>query len=576
MSLVSIDAKIDDKKGDIVGGILGWIEQAISQGAFGKGTIPFINGVNIDGWDLMCRLRIESEKKQLRFIVVKNIELDVIPMKVSGLETMDVVRRYDGSAGVKYWFEFGAEKSVVKERMCLNAFILEGTAYIDGKLESINLIMPCDDKYEDKRSMIMSSEKVRIGGMSIRASVAGKCGQKVYIIVSNWQCINTDLTLATKALEKIEKWQDMTPLLDVDGNKIFSDSVTACILANCFFSKETMPVFNMLIIGPKRNQKSAAIKFLVGDIMHGSVVSGSSSTGRGWLISHKEGADPSSLFSEKASLMIDEGLKFSSIGGAYFDSRGLVLKIKDHFVRHMEIIQREEIDSKSGNYTIRGKMSCSLFVVDNPDTTVLEAMGRAYKIADAAFRRWSYLYMDRLPGHIKFLTTSQAHSMMKKKFVDYGGTDAIRALMLLSRRKCAECDINADEKWIDDLKARMKAEVDMEKFYPEYSFLFRSSIDGGKENEELKKKIIDEIKLHIDEEMEDIIQGAWLSGAAMRGWELKKSFADYELVFDDEQKKIAEMIIRELFRGKIRIMFPGICSWLRDSVTGVQRKTWNR
>jgi hypothetical protein len=556
---VPMDAEFDEKTGDVIGGVLGWFEQAISKNLIAKNAIPYLNGVNIDGFELLTRLRSESESKKLRFLVVKNIELDVTTFSVDAYKTIDLVRKYGNQ--VRYWFDH-VERTPVTDRLSVNGFEVEGIATINDKLEKVSLVIPCDKDYEKKRRRIMDAEKIHVTGMEIRVSLTNKSEQKLYILVHEWHPIETDLSLANNVLPVLNKWLELSPMVAADGAQLFSDSIVACLLANCFFSKESVPAFNLLVIGPKRNQKTAAIRFLVKDVMNGTCVSGSSSTGKGWLVSHKEGAEPSALFSTKTSLMIDEALKFSSIGG--LDHRGLVLKIKDHFVTHMEIIQREEVESKSGNATIRGKMTCSLFAVDNPDSSVLEAMGRAYKVAEAPFRRWGYLYMDRLKGTISYLSTNQACGMMKKRFLKYGGVESIRSLMLLSRRKCNDWSDNADETWVRALKDGMKSEVDTCELFPDLDVI--STIGDP----DLKLLAQEEAKTHIEDDMEDLIQAAWSAAAAMRGWEVHTDWAKYDLVIDDEQKKIAEMIVRELFKGKLKLLFPGIISWLNDNM-GVKR-----
>jgi hypothetical protein len=524
-------------------------------------VIPFINGLNVDGWELLTRLRSESESKTLRFLVLKNIEFDVVTFSVGVYKTIDLARRYGNK--VRYWFE-NIEKTPVTDRLSINGFEVEGIATIDNKTEHVSLVIPCDKDYERKRRRIMGAEKIHVSGMEIRVSLVNKSEQRLYILVNDWHPIETDLSLANNVLPVLNDWMELSPMVASDGTQLFSDSIIACLLANCFFSKESVPAFNLMVIGPKRNQKTAAIKFLVKEVMGGTVVSGSSSTGKGWLVSHKEGAEPSALFSTKTSLMIDEALKFSSIGG--LDHRGLVLKIKDHFVTHMEIIQREEVESMSGNAKIIGKMTCSLFAVDNPDSSVLEAMGRAYKMAEAPFRRWGFLYMDRQKGDVSYLSTNQACNMMKKRFLKYGGVESIKSLMLLSRRKCNDWSDNAEEEWVRLLKDRLKSEVDTCSMFPDLSVI--SSI----QDVDLKVLTQEEGKVHIEEDMEDVIQAAWLAAAAMRGWEVHRDFEKYDLVIDDRQKDLAELIVRELFRGKLKLLFPGIIKWLNDSL-GVPRST---
>jgi len=562
---IEMKAEFDKKDGDIIGNMLGWMEQTMSEGLIGKNVVPFIRGPLIDGWEFLSRLRKESSSKTARMLVVKNADYEVVPFDVGPLETMDIVRKYEGGK-VRYWFELRTEKSVVVEdRIHMTGFAVRAIVVINGKPERINMVFPCVKNYERMRGRIMDAERIHVEGMDVCSSMVGRAEQERHMLVHNWDEIETNLGLAAKVLPNIKSFVQLAPMVDLNGNPLFSDSIIACLLANAFFSKETVPAFNLLIIGPKRNQKSAAIKFLVKDVMHGSVVSGSSSTGKGWLVSHKEGAEPSKLFSEKRSLMIDEALKFSSTGGG--DHRGLILRIKDHFVNHMEILQREEVESRSGVATLRGKMVCSLFAVDNPDSVVLEAMGRGYKIADAAFRRWGYLYMDRLASSVPYMTTMQAHRMMKKRFTALGGVDAVRALLLLSRRKCADWDQNADEVWVKKLKDDLKKEIDACDLLPDYQII--NSIQDA----ELKNLIKEEAKTHVDTEMEDIIQAAWSSTAAMRGWEVHNSYKSFDLVFDDTQRAYAEMIVRELCRGKLKLMFPGIISWI-DEHRGIGRKEW--
>jgi len=48
------------------------------------------------------------------------------------------------------------------------------------------------------------------------------------------------------------------------------------------------------------------------------------------------------------------------------------------------------------------------------------------------------------------------------------------------------------------------------------------------------------------------------------------SYEDYKMVYDDRQKLIAELVIREIFKGRLKLLFPGIVEWIGDNM-GVKR-----
>lgn len=558
------DAGIDEKNGDLVSNILAWMEKEYSKGLFIKG-VPYINGVQLDGAVFLNKMRKESEKG-MRFAVVKNVECTLIPTKVSTPDDFDFVRKY-GGGHIRYWYEHFLENDFVEDRISMKIFKVDALQMDEesGTAERVVLLVPAGCDYNERRNEILDAEKMWVEGMAISTSVGKKSAQERYVIVHAWKCVKDDLSVAGKALAQVKKWSELSPMVASNGANLFSNAVNACLLANAFYSKETVPAFNLLIIGPKRNQKSAAIKFLVSEVMKGSVTSGSSSTGKGWLISHKENAAPSEFFSEKKCLMVDEVLKSFSSGG--LDHRGLLLRIKDFFVLHMEILQREKMRSTSGNGKIDGKMICSLFAVDNPDEYVLQAMGKGYKVADAAFRRWNFLYMNNVAGKVPYLSTEQAFNMMRKRLVLYGGVDAVHALMMLSRKKCRDYDGNADEAWIAEVRTRLKSELDVCQLVPESYDVICAIKD-----EDLKALVLEEAKSQLDYDMEDTFQAAWVSAAAMRGWEVHDLYEKYDLVFDEQQRALAEMIVRELFVGRIKLLFPGIITWFQDR-EGVQRKS---
>jgi len=602
MPFVSINLESEEKTDNPIMSILAWYEKMRARKEISKSAIPCLNGANILGYEFLSKLRDESKIKGLRMIVVKNCEYMIEPFSVEEARIIDIVRKYrDGS--IMYWFESQFENKkitmgkIVSDTISEMCFVVKGFTWVkmsqgdtieevsereDDESESevrskvivdaagnavsymyspVTLLVPCDKNPVKERKMILASEGIQVSGMEINVSMAGSCSKEKYIIAGNYKIKSTDLTQANLALMKIKDWRELVPSINKDGRSLFSEGIDATILANALFSKDGVPAFNLLVVGPKRNQKTAALSFLVKDMMGGSIVSGSSSTGRGWLVSHKEGVAPSKMFSEKHCLMIDEALKFKS-----GEDQGVVIRVKNHFVAHMEIIERKGMEIASGNGVISGKMACSLFCVDNPDFYVLNALGKAYKLQDASFRRWSFLWMDRDPNvEITYLTTEQSHRMMRKKFTEYGGIESVKALMLLSRRICQRENKNADEKWVESMRNKLKAEVDTYKLFPEINVLFDLTRDDNH-----KLLLSEEMKEHIDIDMVDAMQAAWLSAAAMRGWEVYNSYEDYKMVYDDRQKLIAELVIREIFKGRLKLLFPGIVEWIGDNM-GVKR-----
>jgi len=607
MGFVEMKADVAEGKGDTIMAILAWYEKILSRGGISKCIIPCINGAKISGFEFLNKLREESQIKGLRLVVVKNSTYMIEPFSVEEAKVIDLVRKYKGNT-VGYWFESAVEnKRVVLDTISCACFIIKGYTWVemevdrvaqdkedeeqaaDNKAEDddeveedpdvkvvvdkktgakknmiylpVTLIVPCGANPKKERERILGAEGIVVNGMEVDVSISGTFNQEKHILANAYSLKRHDLTLANLALMKIKDWRELAPLTNGEGKSLFSESIDAVILANAMFSKRSVPAFNLLVVGPRRNQKTAALSFLTKYMMGGSIVSGSGSTGKGWLVSHKEGAQISKMFSEKNCLMIDEALKFKS-----GEDLGVAIRLKNHFVSHMELVERKDVEGVSGNGPIKGRMSCSLFCVDNPDTVVINALGKAYKMQDASFRRWSFLWMDRLPDvKISYLTTDQAHDMMKKRFEDFGKIDAIKALMLLSRRFCERENKPADEVWVEELVGRLKSEVDNSSLFPDLAFVFEKAMD-----EEHKKLIIEEIKEHIDIDLIDAMQAAWLSAAAMRAWEVCKSYDDFKLVYDDRQKNLAEKIIREILKGRLKLLFPGIVEWLGDHM-GVKR-----
>ena len=597
MTFVNITAEdIESVEGDIVGGIFSWHDKLLSSMKIDPCAIPCINGAKIDGFEFLTRLREEGMARTLKLIVVKNAEYKVIPFHVGEAIQLDLVRRIgEVGRGIEYWFEEREKKNKVKSRLSEVCLEVKGYTWVelptispvevnkvqhaDDSVEEdkgvkveggvvkrqvmINLIIPCKGDVNTMKKEILDCESLYVSGMDVNISVQATNRQEKHMLVTEWHSEGIDLSMANLALMKIKSWKDLTPLTDIGGKSLFSDSINATLLANAFFSKKSVPAFNLLVVGPKRNQKTAAISFLTKYMMGGSIISGSTSTGKGWLVSHKEGVEPSKMFSEKYCLMIDEALKFNTDSDL-----GMKLRLKNHFVKHMEIIERKYIEASSGNNPVKGRMKCSLFCVDNPDDQVERSLGQAYKMQDASFRRWGFLYMDRSPGiNLDYMTTEQAYDMMLERMEDFGGIDAVRSLLLLSRKKCDDEKNNADVAWVNDLRNRLKSEADNCNFLPTLSFI--SSISDL----EIRARMITELKEHIDFDMPDAIQAAWLSAAAMRGWELCKTFESFKLCYDDEQKKLAEMIVRELMLGRVKLLFKGIKMWHEGhSEQGVERR----
>jgi hypothetical protein len=611
MGFVEMKADIVEGKGDTIMAIFAWYERLLSKGGLSKCVIPCINGARISGFEFLNKLREESQIKGLRLMVVKNSTYVIEPFSVEEAKVIDLVRRYKGGT-VGYWFEASVEnKKVISDTISCACFIIKGYTWVEMEVDQIaqdkedeeekadkindkidddeveedsdvkvvvdkktgakknmiylpvTLIVPCGANPKKERDRILAAEGIVVSGMEVDVSLSGSYNKEKHILANTYSLKRHDLTLANLALMKINHWRELAPLVNSEGKSLFSESIDAVILANALFSKRSVPAFNLLVVGPRRNQKTAALSFLTKFMMGGSIVSGSSSTGKGWLVSHKEGAQISKMFSEKNCLMIDEALKFKS-----GEDLGVAIRIKNHFVSHMELVERKDVEGISGNGPIRGRMSCSLFCVDNPDSVVINSLGKAYKMQDASFRRWSFLWMDRLPDvKISYLTTEQAHDMMKKRFEDFGKVDAIKALMLLSRRLCERENKPADEKWVEELTGRLKSEVDNNNLFPELSFVFEKAMDA-----EHKKLIADEIKEHIDIDLIDAIQAAWLSAAAMRAWEECKSYDEFRLIYDERQRNLAELIIREILKGRLKLLFPGIVDWLGDHM-GVKRSS---
>jgi hypothetical protein len=594
-----VKADINEKGSDIIGSIFSWYEGCIAKGSFNYGTIPCINGAKIDGFCFLNKLRKESKVKPLRLIVVKNCEYKVSTSYIGSLMTMDLVKKSDSGA-VSYWFEQSKGKqNYIEERVSVQGFEVHGQIWIEVDRESIELpkektgddeisedseikevidekgeskimmqvnvelIIPCRGNYNDMREKLLESNEVVVSGMEIDASLPDGAMRKRFILVSDWHVKDVfDPGLANLALMQIESWQELSPLTNSKGKNLFSDEVNAVLLANAFYAKRSVPAFNMLVIGPKRNQKTAAISFLTKYMMGGSIVGGSGSSGKGWLVSHKEGTEPSKMFSEKYALMIDEALKFKSD-----QDQSAAARLKNHFVSHMQLVEREDMEFRSGNGIVKGRMKCSLICVDNPDTSLMPAFGRAYKWQDASFRRWNFMYMDRLPNvETDYMSTHQAHEMMLEKFKDYGGVESIRSLMLASRELCANEKTNADQIWVKSFRERLMAEAGNFTLYPDFMFL------RDIQDKDLRDLVIQEIREHLETDLVDVLEACWVSAAAMRGWEVCDCYLRFKLIFDVNQRELAEKMFREILRGRFTILFKGIISYL-DEHRGVKRSS---
>jgi hypothetical protein len=407
--------------------------------------------------------------------------------------------------------------------------------------------------------------------MLVSVSHASKKEVLNYFIVQEYKIIERDFSGVDNILGNMQDWRDLAMRHYESGNLLFPETTSLAMLVSMMFTRQGVPAFNTVFFGKSASAKTATLRFYVEDVFGGSIESATASSGKGWLVSHKEGAPPSKMFTEKRVLLVDEMLKAVSTNQRT-NPHGYAVELKDFMQKHLQILDREEVDASSGVGNVTGMMICSFVATENDDETLMRALGRAEVMSPAPFRRIQIGYVERKEKVDSF---SDVNPLMARKkqmslFYKQFGANAKRdltSLLLWSRRYTGDTSIEAPKEWKKDLMERIISEAEMGvQGYGNWMRIVPGEIEELPDvRKALKEKFVELL-----ENQKGILTPCYVSAAIIRGWEMSKDRDSFRLVYDDAQKKMAEELFKYFFQSKLRILKTGAEEMLTGS-GGVSR-----
>lgn len=274
------------------------------------------------------------------------------------------------------------------------------------------------------------------------------------------------------------------------------------------------------------------------------------------LISHKEGAPPSKLFTEKRAMLVDEMLKSVSTGmGGNWHT--FAMSIKSLMQKHMQILDKEKVDASSGVGPVKGVMRCSFVGTENDDDVLQEALGRAEFMSPAAFKRIQIGYAERSSDIFDEVSVNAklAKDKQKEYFYKRFGKNALKDIcsLYMYSRKFTENPKNvAPRWWIISMR---------------WWLLHVANDFINEQYPDVQKKLADIVRLQ-----HDCVEACWISAAVIRGWEVHDSLDKLDLVFDFKQQKMAEDLASYFLISRLKVLWKGIEKQFPEK--GVVRTTW--
>jgi len=558
--------------------VLVMMREKVSHGELkGYNEVMAVNGLNgMSGFNFLVGLRGVMEQQLLgaQMVVVKTHEYLVRFGGVGKLGIYDFVRarrNYGGVMRIEYWYEFMDSKSNAPIVDRKNTMMFEASAYVvdgeDDMIGELKVMFPCaKQEYDELTKRISESDSVRISGMLIDVSKNKKGDLTNYFVVQEYEIVEQDYSKANIILEKLKHWQTLIPMRHYEtADPLFPETTCLAMMAAVLFTRRGVPAFNAIMFGPSAGGKTSLLRFFVEDLMGGSIESATASSGKGWLVSHKEGVPPSKLFTEKRVLLVDEMLK-SVTTNQRMNAHSYAVELKAFLQKHMQIFDREEVSASSGVGVVKGRMVCSFIGTENDDETLIKALGRAEVMSEAAMRRIQIGYAERentrVDEDVNPLLAKRKQMSMFYRLFGREVKKAMQALYLYSRRFTEDMSLEAPKEW----KARVRELIVSEASIGVIGYPRWLMGDDVK----MKRKFMQFIDLHL----KGLLTPCYVSAAVMRGWEVYSSIEELRPVFDEEQSLMAEGLVLFFLKSKLKILAPGIEQALTGEEGGVQRSLY--
>ena len=524
-----------------------------------------VNGIeNMSGWRIMREVSEYYEANEgfePQCLVVKTDDVRVKFIGATKFQSMDLMQmRGEGKKRkVLWWYEFDKSTTRVKDRRSVKGF--EFTCMPHGGKEELLAIVVCSEQeYDGLVEGLREAESLILKGMWIDASTQGM-KQRQYFLVQELELTEEDINGVETLLPQISSWQELIPMRHVYTHKPLFDEVTSlAMMVSVFYTKRDSPVFNTVFFGPSMMGKTSVLKYLVERIYGGKIETATTSSGKAWLVSHKEGAPPSKFFTEKRCLLIDEMLKAVTTSSSS-SHKSYAVDLKSFLQKHMQILDKSVTDGSSGVGNVQGRMRCSFVGTENDDDTLQRALARAEHMSPAAFRRIQIGYATRDASEIEedadmFDANKDMDVYFYKKFGKTVFKD-YRALLTMSRR--------FSETWSPKAKYYRIFQTQMRKWLAHvaikgwlgFPFLVENK-DGAivsfqEQSNNLKVKLEDMSRMQAA-----CNRACYIAAAIVRGWEVYEKKELFQPVEDREQVKLAKALALYFFKSKLTVLEKGM------------------
>ena len=540
------------------------------------------NGLEgVSGWNVLNDLRKKCQNDDLgcQFVIVRTHRLLLRFGEIGEYKDIDLVR--ERSRSMFYWFEFADMKSSQSPwigRRFIQGFQATAISINETTSKKYTVIIPCaEEEYSDMRDTLERAESVFVEGMVVDVSLASKKEHDFWLITQIVEPVPMDYQRANNILSVMSSWKEIAPMRKfsigkkyvgdtifdfIDGRVqepllFFPEIVSLAIMVSVLFTREGVPVFNTFFFGGSNIGKTSALRYIVVKMLHGEIESGSSSAGKGWLITHARDAPVPKIFSQKNALLVNEA--FKSVSHSQSNHHSYTIQLKMLLEKHMEVLERTPVSSSSGLGTVRGKLVCSFVATENDDDSLIKALGRVFCMASANTRRIQigYIYREDETDVDSEVNTELAHKMMTAWLNRKFGHEALRSikeLYLYSRKFTENLDLEAPNEWKKEMRERMKVEVehgwitdpDMPKWFSVGAY------DAATHKE---------FSVYVDQflyNQRNILTPCYISAAIFRGWEVYSNILELKPVYDERQRKMAEDLVMYFTKCKFKLFSGGI------------------
>ena len=145
-------------------------------------------------------------------------------------------------------------------------------------------------------------------------------GNETHVFVTGIRVIEETFDAANAILSRMHDWKDL--VFHSQESLAFPEDCSYAMLASVGYSRRKMPAFNTIFYGETAMGKTTVIRYYVETMMKGQHIDATASSGKKWLVSHKEGVAESVMFSQRDALLVDEAFK-SAIQEAGKDRSGV-------------------------------------------------------------------------------------------------------------------------------------------------------------------------------------------------------------------------------------------------------------